>query len=226
VLALEGCDVLVPRGQGCCGALSQHAGRRAQAQRLARRTIAAFTRAGVDVVVTDVAGCGSAMKGYAHLLADDPTWAQPAARLAERVRDVTEVLVDLEPIAERHPVPLSVAYHDACHLAHGQGVTRPPRILLRQIPGLRLVEIPDGATCCGSAGVYNLLQPEPATELGDRKAHAILSTDADVVVAGNPGCLLQIDAALRRADESVPVRHTVELLDASLRGGLPAPAPA
>jgi glycolate oxidase iron-sulfur subunit len=219
VLALEGCDVLVPRGQGCCGALSQHAGRRAQAMRLARRTVAAFTRAGVDVVVTDVAGCGSAMKGYAHLLADDPRWAGPAARLAERVRDVTEVLADLEPIAPRHPVPLTVAYHDACHLAHGQGVTRPPRALLGQIPALRLVEIPDGATCCGSAGVYNLLQPEPAAELGDRKAGAILSTAAALVVAGNPGCLLQIDAALRRAGESIPVRHTVELLDASLSAG-------
>ncbi|MEN3310176.1 MAG: glycolate oxidase iron-sulfur subunit [Micromonosporaceae bacterium] len=218
VLAMEGCDVLVPRGQGCCGALSLHAGRRAQAMRLARRTVAAFTRAGVEVVVTDVAGCGSAMKGYARLLADDPRWAQPAARLAERVRDVTEVLAELEPIAERHPVPLAVAYHDACHLAHGQGVTRPPRTLLAQIPALRLIEVPDGGTCCGSAGVYNLLQPEPATELGDRKARAILSTEADVLVAGNPGCLLQIDAALRRAGESLPVRHTVEVLDASLMG--------
>ncbi len=216
VLALEGCDVVVPRGQGCCGALSLHAGRRDQARRFARRTIAAFSRAGVDAIVTDVAGCGSAMKGYARLLADDPRWAAPAARLAERVRDVTEVLAELEPIATRHPVPLAVAYHDACHLAHGQGVTAQPRALLAQIPSLRLLEVPDGGTCCGSAGVYNLLQPEPATELGDRKASAILSTDADVIVAGNPGCLLQIDAALRRAGESIPVRHTIEVLDASL----------
>jgi glycolate oxidase iron-sulfur subunit len=217
VLALEGCDVLVPRGQGCCGALSLHVGRDAQARRLARRTVAAFTRAGVDVIVTDVAGCGSAMKGYAELLADDPRWAAPAAALAARVRDVTEVLADLEPIAQRHPVPLAVAYHDACHLAHGQRVTTPPRKLLGQIPRLRLLEVPDSGTCCGSAGVYNLLQPEPATELGDRKAASILSTGADLVVAGNPGCVLQIDAALRRAEKPLPVRHTVELLDASLR---------
>lgn len=216
VLALEGCDVLVPRGQGCCGALSLHAGRRDQALRLARRTVAAFTRAGVEVVVTDVAGCGSAMKEYARLLADDRRWAGPAERLAAGVRDVTEVLVDLGPIAPRHPVPLSVAYHDACHLAYGQGVTRQPRALLAQVPSLRVVEVPDGGTCCGSAGVYNVLQPEPAANLGDRKAAAILSTDADAVVAGNPGCLLQIDAALRRAGESLPVRHTVEILDLSL----------
>jgi glycolate oxidase iron-sulfur subunit len=216
VLALEGCEVLVPRGQGCCGALSIHAGRHAQAVRLARRTVAAFTRAGVDLVVTDVAGCGSAMKGYARLLADDRRWGPAAARLAQRVRDVTEVLAELEPIAPRRPLPLTVAYHDACHLAYGQGVTQPPRTLLSQIPALRVVEVPDSGTCCGSAGVYNLLQPEPATELGDRKASAILTTDADVVVAGNPGCLLQIDAALRRAGEPLPVRHTVEVLDAAL----------
>ncbi|HKT00813.1 MAG TPA: (Fe-S)-binding protein, partial [Rugosimonospora sp.] len=185
---------------------------------LARRTVAAFTRAGVDLVVTDVAGCGSAMKGYARLLADDPRWAEPAARLAGRVRDVTEVLAELEPIAPRYPVHATVAYHDACHLAHGQGVTRQPRALLAQVPSLRVVEVPDAGTCCGSAGVYNLLQPEPATELGDRKATAILSTGADLVVAGNPGCVLQIDAALRRAGEPLPVRHTVELLDVSLRG--------
>jgi glycolate oxidase iron-sulfur subunit len=217
VLALEGCDVLVPRGQGCCGALSLHAGRHDQAVRLARRTVAAFDRAGVDLVVTDVAGCGSAMKGYARLLADDPRWAPAAARLAERVRDVTEVLADLEPIAERHPIDRTVAYHDACHLAHGQGVTGPPRTLLGQIPGLRVVDIPDAGTCCGSAGTYNLLQPEAAAELGDRKANAIASTGADLVVAGNPGCLLQIEAALRRLGEPVQLKHTVELLDASLR---------
>jgi glycolate oxidase iron-sulfur subunit len=217
VLALEGCDVLVPRGPGCCGALSLHAGRRDQAVRLARRTVAAFDRAGVDLIVTDVAGCGSAMKGYARLLADDPRWAEPAARLADRVRDVTEVLADLEPIAERHPIDRTIAYHDACHLAHGQGVTKPPRTLLAQIPGLRVVEIPDAGTCCGSAGTYNLLQPDAAAELGDRKAIAIAETGADLVVAGNPGCLLQIDAAMRRLGEPVQIKHTVELLDASLR---------
>jgi glycolate oxidase iron-sulfur subunit len=217
VLAREGCDVIIPRSQGCCGALSLHAGRREQARRLARRTVAAFARAGVDVVVTDVAGCGSAMKEYARLLADDPRWAEPAARFAAGVRDVTEVLADLGPVAPRHPLALTVAYHDACHLGHGQGITAQPRALLAGIPSLNVVEVPDGGTCCGSAGVYNLLQPEPAGQLGDRKAAAILSLDADLVVAGNPGCVLQISAALRRAGSRIPVRHTVELLDASLR---------
>jgi glycolate oxidase iron-sulfur subunit len=217
VLAREGCDVVIPRGQGCCGALPLHAGRQAQARRLARRTVAAFRRAGVDTVVTDVAGCGSAMKEYARLLADDPVWAEPAARFAAGVRDVTEVLADLGPVAPRNPMPLKVAYHDACHLGHGQGVTAQPRRLLAGIPSIEVAEVPDGGTCCGSAGVYNILQPEPAGELGDRKAAAILSLGADLVVAGNPGCVLQITAALRRAGSSLPVWHTVELLDASMR---------
>jgi glycolate oxidase iron-sulfur subunit len=217
VLAREGCDVLVPRGQGCCGALSVHAGRREQARRLARRTIATFTRAGVDFLVTDVAGCGSTMKEYERLLGDDPRWSDAAARLAGKVRDVTEVLAMFDPVAPRHPLPMTVAYHDACHLAHGQGVRTPPRTLLGQIPALRVVEVPDGGTCCGSAGIYNLLHPEPASELGDRKAAAIRSTGAEAVAAGNPGCLLQISAALRRCGADLPVRHTVEFLDAAMR---------
>jgi glycolate oxidase iron-sulfur subunit len=217
VLAREGCDVVIPRDQGCCGALSLHAGRTGQARRLARRTVASFARAGVDAVVTDVAGCGSAMKGYARLLADDPRWASRAARFADGVRDVTELLAELGPVAPRRALPWTVAYHEACHLGYGQGVTAQPRALLAGVPGLRLVEVPDGGTCCGSAGVYNLLQPEPAAQLGDRKAAAILATGAELVVAGNPGCNLQIAAALRRAGSPLKVRHTVELLDAALR---------
>jgi len=217
VLAREGCDVVIPRGQSCCGALPLHAGRTAQARRLARRTIATFARAGVDAIVTDVAGCGSAMKEYARLLADDPRWAPRAARFAEAVRDVTELLCDLGPVAPRRPLPWTVAYHDACHLGYGQGITAQPRELLAGVPQLRVVEVPDGGTCCGSAGVYNLLQPEPASRLGDRKAQAILATGAELVVAGNPGCTLQIQAALRRAGSMLKVRHTIELLDAALR---------
>jgi glycolate oxidase iron-sulfur subunit len=217
VLAREGCDVLIPRGQGCCGALPLHAGRREQARRLARRTIAGFARAGVDVVVTDVAGCGSAMKEYERLLADDPHWAGPAARFAARTRDVSEFLIELGPRAPYRELPLTVAYHDACHLAYGQGITSAPRELLGLIPSLRVVDVPDGGTCCGSAGVYNLLQPGPATELGDRKAAAIMSVRADLVAAGNPGCLLQITSALDRAGTPLPARHTIELLDAALR---------
>jgi glycolate oxidase iron-sulfur subunit len=218
VLSFEGCDVLVPRGQGCCGALSLHAGHTAQARRLARRVVAAFTRVGVDIVVTEVAGCGSAMKGYARLLADDRKWGAAAARLAGKARDVSEFLVELGPEAERDSMPMTVAYHDACHLLHGQGIKAEPRKLLADIPDLRVVDLADGDRCCGSAGTYNLTQPETATELGDRKARAIMATGASMVAAGNPGCLLQIEAALGRARSPIRVRHTIEILDASLRG--------
>jgi glycolate oxidase iron-sulfur subunit len=214
LLALEGCDVVVPRGQGCCGALARHAGRDRQARRQARRTVAAFERAGVDVVVTDVAGCGSAMKEYAELLHDDPQWGPRAATLAAKVRDITEFLVELgPPIATRRPLPLTVAYHDACHLSNGQGIRSQPRELLRAIPDVRLVSAVDGDMCCGSAGVYNLLRPVPAAELGVRKAAALRATGAEAIVTGNPGCLLQIAAALRRdGGPEIPVLHTVELL--------------
>jgi glycolate oxidase iron-sulfur subunit len=218
VLALEGCDVVVPRRQGCCGALSLHAGRTVEAKRLARRIVATFTRANVDVLITDVAGCGSAMKGYARLLADDQRWARPAAELAAKVRDVTEFLADLTPVAQRHPVPITLAYHDACHLANGQGVKRQPRALLGGIPELRVVELTDAGRCCGSAGTYNLTEPATAAELGAQKAAAIMATGATVVAAGNPGCLLQIESALRSAGSEITTRHTIEILDASLRG--------
>jgi glycolate oxidase iron-sulfur subunit len=207
VLAAEGCDVVIPRGQGCCGALAEHSGRAAQAHRLGRRILSTFDRAGVDVVVTDVAGCGSTLKEL-----DSPRW---------RAMDVTELLVSLgEPLARRHPLPMTVAYHDACHLSHGQGVRSAPRALLAGIPSLTVVSPKEADTCCGSAGIYNLVQPATAAELGARKAEALAATGADAVVAGNPGCLLQIAAALRaRPATSAPVLlHTVELLDASLRG--------
>ncbi len=221
VLALEGCDVVIPGGQGCCGALARHAGRSAQAAQLARRTVAAFTRAGVDLVVTDVAGCGSVMKEYAELLQEDERWAAPAAALAAKVRDITEVLPELgEPRARRHPVPATVAYHDACHLSHGQGVRAQPRELLAGIPELTVVTASGADVCCGSAGVYNLLEPARATRLSDLKAAALRTTGASAIVAGNPGCLLQIAAALRRdGGPALPTLHTVELLDHSLRGG-------
>jgi glycolate oxidase iron-sulfur subunit len=219
VLSREGCDVVVQARPGCCGALAHHAGRTQQARRMARRTVAAFDRAGVDAVVTDVAGCGSVMKEYGDLLADDPRWATRAATMATKVRDITELLVALgEPLSPRHPVPLTVAYHDACHLSHGQGVRTQPRHLLAGIPDLRVVPVPDADVCCGSAGVYNLLEPDAAARLGSRKVAALRSAGADAVVAGNPGCLLQIAAAARREGESLRVMHTVEVLDASLCG--------
>ena len=235
LLSAEGCDVIIPRGQGCCGALSLHSGRTDEAASFARRLAGVFDRAGVDAVVVNAAGCGSAMKEYAGLTPEDAGTADgeagtagtagtatgPAARLAGKVRDLAEFLTELGPVATRHPLPMTVAYHDACHLAHAQGVRAQPRALLRAIPGLKLVEIPDGGTCCGSAGVYNLLQPEAARELGERKADSVMAAKlagADLLVSANPGCSLQISAALAARGEWIPVAHTAQVLDASIRG--------
>jgi glycolate oxidase iron-sulfur subunit len=215
VLAAEGCEVLAPRGQGCCGALSEHAGREPQALDLARAMVDTFDRLDVDTVVVNVAGCGSALKEYGRLLADDPAYAERAARFSAKVRDVTELLAELGPAtAPRHPVPARVAYHDACHLAHAQGVRAQPRAVLAQIPGVELTDIPEGEVCCGSAGVYNLVQPEAAEELGRRKADNVASTAPDLVATANPGCLLQIGRYL----DGVPLVHPVEIVDASIRG--------
>ena len=218
VLAAEGCEVVVPPSQGCCGALSVHNGRAAEGRRFARALVDAFTGAGVERVVVNAAGCGSVMKEYADLLADEPGYADRARKFASTVRDVSELLVELGPVAQRHPLPVTVAYHDACHLSHAQGVRRQPRELLAAIPGLELREIADPDMCCGSAGVYNLLNPGPARELGDRKAAHVAATGADVLVTANPGCLLQVTDALRRAGTSIATAHTVEVLDASIRG--------
>jgi glycolate oxidase iron-sulfur subunit len=222
VLAAEGCDVVIPPDQGCCGALSLHGGRRAEAARFARRTIGVFERAGVDAVVVNSAGCCSAMKEYADLLADDPGWSRRAAAMAGQVRDLSEFLVELGPAAPRHPLAVTVAYHDACHLAHAQRITAQPRQLLTGIPGLRLADIADGSTCCGSAGIYNLVQPEAARELGQRKAENVAATGANLLVTGNPGCAMQIAAALARRGAPMPMAHTAEVLDASLRNTSPA----
>jgi glycolate oxidase iron-sulfur subunit len=213
VLALEGCEVIIPRGQGCCGALSLHSGREAEAAGFAERTIAAFEQAGVDAVVVNSAGCGSAMKEYDRLLG-----SERAAAFSGKVRDLSEFLTDLGPVAERHPLRLRAAYHDACHLGHAQRITRQPRDLLRAIPGLEVVELADAGTCCGSAGVYNLLQPEAAAELGQRKADAVSAAGVPVLISANPGCSLQIASALAARGEHIQVAHVAEVLDSSLRG--------
>ncbi len=215
VLAAEGYDVLVPRDQACCGALELHAGREEPALGRARRTIARFETLDVDTVVTNVAGCGSSMKEYGYLLSDDPGWASRAAAFSERVRDVHEVLAELEPVAPRHPFRGRVAYHDACHLGHAQKVRAQPRAVLRSIPELNLVDLPEAELCCGSAGIYNMVMPEAAGELGARKAENVRSVAPDVIVTANPGCLLQIGKHLAG---DIPLLHPVQLLDASIRG--------
>jgi glycolate oxidase iron-sulfur subunit len=221
VLAFEGCDVIVPPRQGCCGALSLHGGRRGEAAAFARKTIAAFEQAGVDAVVVNAAGCGSAMKEYEQLLAGDQAWADRASAFSARVRDFSEFLAELGPVAPRAELQLTIAYHDACHLGHAQRVTAQPRSLLRDIPGVTVTEVADAGTCCGSAGIYNLVQPAAAAELGARKAEGVRATDADLVVSGNPGCTLQIARALAATGQPMPVAHVAEVLDASIMGKAP-----
>jgi glycolate oxidase iron-sulfur subunit len=218
VLAAEGCEVVAPPEQPCCGALLVHAGEQEAALALARRTIDVFEATSVDTVVTNAAGCGSNVKDYGYLLRDDPQFAARAQVFSAKCKDVTEVLAELEPQAKRRPLRIRVAYHDACHLQHAQGVRTQPRALLSQIPGLQLVEISESAICCGSAGIYNLVQPDAANALGARKAQLIKPLQPDLVATGNPGCLLQLRSALAKARSTARVVHTIQLLDASLRG--------
>ncbi len=199
-----------------------HSGLEASALDMARNTIDVFERAEVDSVVINAAGCGSTMKEYVWLLRDDPAYAERAKAFSAKCKDVSEVLAELEPRAARHPLPLKVAYHDACHLQHAQAVRMQPRQVLGTIPQLQVLEIPDSALCCGSAGIYNMVEPEPAQELADLKAQNILSTGADILATSNPGCLLQIASALKRAGRQLPAVHMVELVDASMRGVVPA----
>lgn len=216
VLAAEGCEVVAPQGQGCCGALAMHAGLEQDAIVAARRLIDAFEPAEVETIVVNAAGCGSAMKRYGHLLHNDPDYADRARVFAAKCRDISEVLTDLEPRAPRGRVDMRVAYHDACHLQHAQGVRVQPRRLLETIPGIELREIAESEICCGSAGIYNLLEPETGEQLRDRKVQNILRTEAQLIVSSNPGCLLQIANGLESAGRRVPVMHLVELLDRSI----------
>ena len=222
VLVAEGCEVIIPTDQQCCGALMFHSGLESEAISLAKKMIAAFEAARVDTIVINSAGCGSTMKEYGHLLRDDPDWAARAAAFSAKCKDISEILCDLEPIAPRHPLKMRVAYHDACHLQHAQGVREQPRRLLAGIPHLEVAEIPEGSLCCGSAGVYNLLEPDTANQLGDRKVENLLTTNAQAVLSANPGCLLQLMNGLRRRGlNTMPAFHMVELLDASIRGITP-----
>jgi glycolate oxidase iron-sulfur subunit len=224
VLSAEGCDVIVPAQAGCCGALSLHSGRAEEAKTFARALIARFDEAHVDTVIVNVAGCGSAMKQYGELFADEPEWAARAQAFSKNVRDISEFLADIEPRAQRKPIDATVAYHDACHLAHAQRVRQEPRDLLCSIPGLKLVEIPDGDQCCGSAGTYNLFEPASANEIGLRKVSNVLATGAPVVASGNPGCTLQMQSLLRKRGVELTILHPVEIVDAAISGRRITPA--
>lgn len=219
VLAAEGCEVVAPRDQGCCGALSTHAGREEESLDFARKTIDTFEKLNLDNVVVNAAGCGSTMKEYGHLLRDDPDYASRAEAFSAKVRDVSEFIWEIGTVADRSPLPVTAAYHDACHLAHAQGIRKQPRAALKQIPGISIKEIKEAEICCGSAGIYNMVEPEPAAELGERKANNILRTGAEMIVTSNPGCMLQIQASLKKmGHDGLPMAHPMEVLDASIRG--------
>jgi glycolate oxidase iron-sulfur subunit len=218
VLAAEGCEVLVPPEQGCCGALLLDLGREEEALQMARKLIDTFESLQVDTIVLNAAGCGATLKDYGYLLRDDPAYRDRARAFSMKCKDVSEVLAELPARAPRRPMTLRVAFHDSCHLQHAQGLREQPRAALRTIPGLELLELPEAALCCGSAGVYNLVQPETAHRLGERKVEKIVSTPAQVVATGNPGCQLQISALLNEKGHPLPVKHYIELLDASICG--------
>ena len=218
VLAAEGYDVVVPEGQGCCGALSLHSGRDVEAKRFARALIERFERERFDAIIINAAGCGSTLKQYGELFADEPGFRERAEAFALRVRDINEFLAGIEPLAVRHPIRKRVAYHDACHLAHAQRIRQEPRALLAGIPELELLEVPNGDQCCGSAGTYNLFEPESAREIGERKADNVLSVLPELLASANSGCTLQIQSILRRRGLTLAAAHPIEILDASISG--------
>ncbi len=221
VLTANGCEVAIPTSQGCCGALSHHQGQTDQAQALARQTIDTFDAANVDYVLINASGCGHTLKEYGHILQDDPEYRDRAVAFTAKVKDVQEFLAEVGLIAELSPLqdaPLSLVYQDACHMLHGQKISVQPRQLLKQIPGVQLREPIDAALCCGSAGVYNILQPEVAHELGQQKATNLTNTGAQVIASANIGCYVQISKHLQMQGKQVPVLHPMQLLDMAIHG--------
>ncbi|HLO86615.1 MAG TPA: (Fe-S)-binding protein [Nostocaceae cyanobacterium] len=221
VLTANGCEVVIPKSQGCCAALPEHQGQTEQAKALARQMIDSFANTGVDFIIINAAGCGHTLKEYGHILADDPEYSQKAKDFAAKVRDAQEFLASvglttkLSPLADQ---PVTLVYQDACHLLHGQKISLQPRQLLKQIPGVSLREPIDAALCCGSAGVYNMLQPEVAEELGRQKAENLINTGANLIASPNPGCSLQISKSLQLQGKNISIMHPMELLDYSIRG--------
>lgn len=213
VLNRAGCDVLVPSGQGCCGAISIHAGELERGREMAKANIAAFERSDADVYVINAAGCGSTLKEYGHIFAGDPEWAERAADFSSKVRDLTEFLDAIGIPAPAGRLDAAVVYQDPCHLVNAQRIAAAPRRLLAKIPGLVLREIEEPAICCGSAGIYNVTMPEMADRLKARKIANVLAVNPDIIATANPGCALQLAAGLREAGRKIAVKHVVELLD-------------
>jgi glycolate oxidase iron-sulfur subunit len=218
VLQHNGCEVVIPRGQACCGAIHYHSGVEAPALELARRNLAVFDQEPCDAIIVNAAGCGAMLKDYAHLLPAPSGDHAAAERFVARVKDVSEFLVALGPIAPQHPLAIKVTYHDACHLCHGQQIRTQPRQLLAMIPGLELVPLEESEICCGAAGTYNLTQPEMSERLGRRKMDHIAATGAATVATGNVGCILQIARKIKERGSKMAVAHPVDLLDRAYRG--------
>jgi glycolate oxidase iron-sulfur subunit len=213
VLAANGCVVYSPPRQGCCGALQMHTGDRPTAQELARRNIDAFDGLGLDAIIINAAGCGSTLKEYGHLLADDAAYAERAAAFAATVKDISEFLAAIDLVPPTHPVPLRVTYQDACHLVHGQGIRQQPRKLLHQIAGLELVEMKDSDVCCCSAGIYNLTHYDVSMRVLEEKMDHVVASGVNAVVASNPGCTMQLAYGARRRGIDLKLLHVVDLLD-------------
>lgn len=221
VLTANGCEVVIPKSQGCCAALPAHQGQEAQAQALARQMIDSFVDQDLDAIIINAAGCGHTLKEYGHILQNDSEYKAKAEAFSDQVKDVQEFLAAIELTTPLHPVTsdkLTVAYQDACHLIHGQKISLQPRQLLRQIPGVNLQEPLDAGLCCGSAGIYNMLQPGTADELGKQKANNLINTGAELIASPNPGCSLQIQKHLESQNSQVQLLHPIELLDYSIRG--------
>ena len=221
VLTANGCEVVIPKSQGCCAALPAHQGQEAQAQALARQMIDSFSNLELDAVIINAAGCGHTLKEYGHILRDDPEYQLKAEAFSHRVKDIQEFLSSIELTAQLHPLTeegLKIVYQDACHLIHGQKISLQPRQLLKQIPGVELREPVDAGLCCGSAGIYNMLQPDTADELGKQKADNLINTGASLIASPNPGCSLQIQKHLELQSSKVKLLHPIELLDYSIRG--------
>jgi glycolate oxidase iron-sulfur subunit len=213
VLARNGFDVSIISGQQCCGALHVHAGEPVGGRRLARKNIDAFENPYIDAIIINAAGCGAALKEYGHLLKDDSAYAARAAAFSAKVKDAIEFLADQGLSSPPGPLPMTVTYQEPCHLAHAQRITKQPRALLKAIPELKLVEMPESSLCCGSAGIYNLLQPNMASQLLNRKLDNALSTPAAAIVSANPGCMLQLSAGLKARGSTWQVIHLMDLLD-------------
>ncbi len=221
VLTANGCEVVIPKNQGCCAALPAHQGQEAQAQTLAKQMIDSFASFDLDAIIINAAGCGHTLKEYGSILGEDREYAAKAKEFAAKVKDVQEFLVAVGMTAKLKPLTdgeLTLVYQDACHLLHGQKISLQPRQLLQQIPGVKLKEPQDAAVCCGSAGVYNLLQPEVADELGQQKVANLIAAGGELIASSNPGCSLQIKKHLRLQGKEMPLLHPMELLDYSIRG--------